>query len=57
MNAVNNGTADIITNSSGTSNTNVTMYVTGSNSDDIAKKVMVELDRIQKKNNKTNAVT
>ena len=56
MNAVNNGTADIITNSSGTSNTNVTMYVTGSNSDDIAKKVMVELDRLQKKNNKTNLV-
>ena len=56
MNAVNNGTADIITNSSGTSNTNVTMYVTGSNSDDIAKKVMVELDRLQKKNNKTNVV-
>lgn len=56
MNAVNNGTADIITNSSGTSNTNVTMYVTGSNSDNIAKKVMVELDRLQKKNNKTNLV-
>ena len=56
MNAVNNGTADIITNSGGTSNTNVTMYVTGSNSDEIAKKVMVELDRLQKKNNKTNMV-
>jgi TP901 family phage tail tape measure protein len=56
MNAVNNGTADIITNSGGTSNTNVTMYVTGSNSDEIAKKVMVELDRLQRKNNKTNMV-
>jgi hypothetical protein len=56
MNAVNNGTADIITNPGGTSNTNVTMYVTGSNSDEIAKKVMVELDRLQKKNNKTNMV-
>jgi hypothetical protein len=40
--------------SGGVSNTNVTMYVTGSNSDEITKKVMVELDRIQKKNNKSN---
>ena len=56
MNAINNGTATVTTNNGGTSNTNVTMYVTGSNSDDIAKKVMVELDRLQKKNNKTNMV-
>jgi TP901 family phage tail tape measure protein len=42
--------------SSGTSVMNVEMNITGSNSDDIAKKVMVELDRLQQKNNKTNKV-
>lgn len=42
--------------SNGTSVMNVEMNVTGSNSDEIAKKVMVELDRMQKKNNKTNVV-